>query len=181
MCWELVYLNDLNCLCLVALKVLTYNSVFLCYTTFTLGGLSFLFLNLWWIYSSVGLNERKSRSQQNDAQTSHFRAIQVSIASTAKETEESDLSILCTTCRWVLSWISNNFHGDYCFCNLQGLLILKLTVVSFLLEQLNVVMLAVEFPLVYYVARWANSATAIGAFEAAPVVCSSIHRNLAKL
>lgn len=43
------------------------------------------------------------------------------------------------------------------------------------------VMLAVEFPPVCYVARWANSAAAIGAFEAVPVVCSSIHRNLAKL
>ncbi|KAJ0078164.1 hypothetical protein Patl1_37372 [Pistacia atlantica] len=58
------------------------------------------------------------------------------------------------------------------------MIILKLAVVSFLLEELNVVMLAIEFSLVCYVVRWADCAPSMAAFEAAPVICSSIYRNL---
>lgn len=57
-------------------------------------------------------------------------------------------------------------------------IILKLAVVSFLPEELYVMMLAVEFPLMGNIIGRANSATSMAALEAAPMICSAVYRNL---
>lgn len=57
---------------------------------------------------------------------------------------------------------------------------LKLTVVAFLLEELDMVVLAVELSLMCNVVGWAYSTSSIGAFETALMVWSSINRDLFK-
>ena len=56
--------------------------------------------------------------------------------------------------------------------------ILKLAVVPFLLEKLDMVMLAVEFSLMCNVVGWANSTTSMGTLKTAPMVWGPIYCNL---
>lgn len=55
---------------------------------------------------------------------------------------------------------------------------LELAQVSFLLDQLNMVMLAIEAPLVSNIVGWANYTASMTTFEATFVVWCSIHRYL---
>lgn len=55
---------------------------------------------------------------------------------------------------------------------------LKLAQVSLFLDQLGVVVFAVEPPLMCDVVGWADRTPAMGAFETALVICSSIHGDL---
>ena len=58
---------------------------------------------------------------------------------------------------------------------------LKLAQVSLFLDQLGVVVFAVEPPLMCDVVGWADRTPAVGAFETALVICSSIHGDLKKI
>lgn len=55
---------------------------------------------------------------------------------------------------------------------------LELAEIALLLDELSVVVPAVEFPLVRDVVRWADHTPPVGAFEAALVVRSPINRHL---
>lgn len=55
---------------------------------------------------------------------------------------------------------------------------IELAVVSFLFEQLDVVVLAVKFSLMGNVIGGTNGTAPMGALETAPVVCRAIHSNL---
>lgn len=74
------------------------------------------------------------------------------------------------------SYFSNNFCGTAYF--LLVTTTLKLAQVSFLLDELGVVVLAVESALMRNVVRWADRTPSMCAFEAHLVVRSTIHRNL---
>lgn len=55
---------------------------------------------------------------------------------------------------------------------------LKLAQVAFLLDKLNMVVLAVKSALVCNVVGWTNGASSVAAFETALMVRRSIHRDL---
>lgn len=57
---------------------------------------------------------------------------------------------------------------------------LKLAQVALFLDQLGVVVFAVEPSLVCNVVGWADRTTSMGALEAALMICRSIHSNLKK-
>lgn len=70
-------------------------------------------------------------------------------------------------------WSSNS-------CSYRTLFVVafKLAQVSFLSDELSVVVPAVETPFVCNIVRWAYSTPAMATFEAALVICSSIYRDL---
>lgn len=79
------------------------------------------------------------------------------------------------------STLLNNLHSsDLRIHWLLFTFILELAVIPFLLEELDVVVFTVELSFMCNIVRWAYGATSMGAFEAAPVVWSPIHRDLQK-
>lgn len=76
-------------------------------------------------------------------------------------------------------WFSSNLHSsDLLSHGMLFAFILKLAVISFFLEELDVVVFAVKLAFMCNIIRWAYGATSMCAFEAAPVVWGPIDRNL---
>lgn len=74
--------------------------------------------------------------------------------------------------------LGENLHSCNFSSFIQFIAGIELAVVSFLLEQLGVVVLAVKFSLMGNVIRGTNGTAPMGAFETSPVICSPIHSNL---
>jgi len=81
-------------------------------------------------------------------------------------------------CCWSGLWFSNNFLSSDLSHFVLFAVALKLAVVPFLLEELDVVVLAVELSFMCNIVWWAYGATSMGAFEAASMVWCPINRNL---
>lgn len=81
-------------------------------------------------------------------------------------------------CCWSGLWFSSNFLSSDLSHFILFAVALKLAVVPFLLEELDVVVLAVELSFMCNIVWWAYGATSMGAFEAASMVWCPINRNL---